>query len=480
MASLTKEQKDFWPFFLFTVHLGHALFFGQLYPQHRYDTDLAAYFIYFRNWLDQSSALYAVNFFPVPKPLPVFLLGPIGNANWAFYLSAVASASLGSLVYLIARKFFSRSVGILFSLVLLLDPMKGILTVESSADLYLSFFFLLALYLSSINRSLLSSVCLLLSALVKPVTLPCALYFLLDPKIEKKKRWICAVLPLLSIPLTLLVHYAVLGGTAGLARFISEFTTLRDVPALMPGQVPAFVLWTQLVKTRFPLTALWGFLGIFLWLVNDRKHLTSPLLLLPLLFLSGYILLSLSNPYTPFFRFFWPIELWFLAFLSYGVVEGMRRFFPTQEVARKGAVCLILFFLLDDSFKYYFNYRDKFALPFEGGMAFVNNSLQIIEQEKKAEETILTSLAFVPPVLWAIKGYDRANIVFSIEESSVRTPALQPDWVVYVPTISANPRTRQWVDRLLIEGGYEARLTNGSSFLFRKKLSEPEEMRASR
>lgn len=480
MTPSTEEQKDFWPFLLFTIHLGHALLFGHLYPHHRYDTDLIAYFIYFRNWFNQSPALYAVNFFPVPKPLPVFLLGPIGNVNWAFYLSAIASASLGSLVYLIARKFFGRTAGLLFSLVLLLDPMKGILTVESSADLYLGLFFLLTIYLSSINHPLLASGSLLLSALVKPVTLPCTLYFLLDSNIEKRQRWICTVLPLLAIPLTLFVHHAVLGGTTSLARFISEFTSLRDIPALTPGQVPSFVLWTQLVKTRFPLTALWGFLGILLWLTSDRRHLTSPLLLLPLLFLFGYIGLSLSNPYTPFFRFFWSIELWFLGFLSYGIVEGMRRLFPNQELARKGAVCLLLFFLLDDSLKYYFSYRNKFALPFEDGMAFVNNSLQVLEQEKKAAETVLTSLAFVPPVLWALNVYGRTDIVFSVEESSVKAPALKPDWIVYVPTISANPRTQQWVDHLLSEGGYQARFTDGSSVLFHRKPLELQEKSADR
>src|SRR5262245_8430574 len=76
-----------------------------------------------------------LQYFPIPKPLPVFVLGPLGNASWAFYCTALSSAFLGTLVYLVARHFFGQVSGLLLSLFLLLDPLKGALTLRSSADL---------------------------------------------------------------------------------------------------------------------------------------------------------------------------------------------------------------------------------------------------------------------------------------------------------------------------------------------------------
>src|SRR5262245_9764920 len=147
-----------------------------------------------------------LQYFPIPKPLPVFVLGPLGNASWAFYCTALSSAFLGTLVYLVARHFFGQVSGLLLSLFLLLDPLKGALTLRSSADLYIALFLFLALYLSVANRLWLSSICLFLSALIKPVTLPCTLYFLVGKKEQKGKQWIWMLLPLLAVPLTLLFY----------------------------------------------------------------------------------------------------------------------------------------------------------------------------------------------------------------------------------------------------------------------------------
>ena len=469
LPRLLGGQKDFWPLILFAVHLGHSFLFAHLYPYHLYDTDLFAYFIYFRNWLAHNPALHTVSFFPLPKPLLVFVLGPLANVSWAFYVSACASALLGSLTYLVARHFFGRASGLLLSTFLLLDPLKSILTLESNADLYLSFLLFLAIYLSTVGRSLLSSACLFLSALVKPVTLPCALYYLLDTGEEKRKKWLCAMLPLLAIPLTLLIDHALLGSAAGLTRFSAEFTALRDTNPLIPGQVLYFVLWTQFVKTRFVLMAPWGFLGILLWLTSDSKRLTSPLLLIPLFFLSGYLILSVFSPYTPFFRFYWPLEIWFLAFITYGIVESARRISSGQDWVRKGATCLLLFFLLDDSLRYYFMYRNGFALPFERGMAFVTTSLQVLKREKKEEETVLTSLAFMPYVMWELKIQERTDLLIVAEEAAAKGQVPRPDWIVYVPQISANPRAQALTDHLIGGEKYEPRLRDGTSVLFHRK-----------
>ena len=465
---LPNERKDLWSLILFGVNLGHACFSVYLYPQHLYETDLIAYFIYFRNWLAQSSALHSLPFFPVPKPLLLFLLGPLADPSLAFVLSAFMSAALGSLLYVLTRNLFGRTVALLFSAFSLLDPLKGTLTVTSSADLYLSFFFFLSIYLATTQRSIGSSLSLLCSALVKPVTLPCVFYFLFAPALEKSRRWYCVLLPLLAIPLIFLTLSSSIGSIENNGRLFREFTTLRDINAIPPEQVLSFVFWTQLVQTRFPLTAVFGFLGLLLWLSTDRQRLTHPFFLFPLAFLGGYLGLSLVSPYMPLFRFFWPIELWFLAFLSYGIVEGMQRFSLGQESVRKAAVCLVLFFLLDDSLHHYFAYRNKFALHFGEGMAFVNESIRVMKREKQVDETVLTSFAFIPWLMWSLQLYDTPKAILALETMAAGTPPLQPDWIVYVPTISANPKALPGVEQLLAEGKYKVRYQQGTSILFHK------------
>jgi hypothetical protein len=467
---LPSERKDLWPLILFGIHLGYAFFCVYLYPQHLYETDLIAYFIYFRNWLAQSFALHSLSFFPVPKPLLLFLLGPLANPFLAFLVSAFVSAGLGSLLYVLTRNLFGRPVALLFSAFSLLDPLKGILTVTSSADLYLSFFLFLSVYFATTQRPFGSSLSLLCSALVKPVTLPCAIYFLFAPGLEKSRRWYYTLLPLLAIPIILLTLYTSVGSVESDGRLFREFTALRDTTAIPPDQVLSFVFWTQLVKTHFPLTAVFGVLGLLLWLSTDRQRLTHPFFLFPLAFLGGYLGLSIVSPYMPLFRFFWPIELWFLAFLSYGIVEGTHRLALGQESVQKAAVCLVLFFLLNDSLQHYFTYRNKFALRFGEGMAFVNESIRVMEREKQADETILTSFTFIPWVMWSLRLYDTPKAVLAVESMTASAQSPQPDWIVYVPTVSANPKTLRGVEQLLTGGRYEVRYQQGTSVLFHKAV----------
>jgi hypothetical protein len=185
-------------------------------------------------------------------------------------------------------------------------------------------------------------------------------------------------------------------------------------------------------------------------------------------FLVGYLTLSITSPYSPFFRFFWPIELWFLAFLVYGIVEGVRRITLGQAVQHKAVMCFLCFFLFDDSLQYYFRYRNNFTLPFEEGMAFVQRSLDILKRERQTDESVMTSLAFVPPVMWTLNSYDRTDTVLSVEEKATKGERVQPDWIIYVPTISANLKTNEWLDEIVRAGHYQLQLQKGTSALLRR------------
>ena len=481
-------HRDIWLLVLFGLHLGHALLFATLYPYHVQDTDLLAYFIYFQNLqnLFDPQMLGPSGRFFVPKPLLCFLLGPLGNAQWAFYVTAVMSAALGSVVYLVGRHFFSRGLGILLSLFLLLDPFKGILTLESSADLYVTLFLFLALYGFAVHRPSVSAVCLLLSALVKPVALPCAAIFFLRPDKRdavdtpdpadpadpndnnKTPMWRWALIPGLAIPLILFSNWLLLGSIFGSAKLLAEFTALRQTAPLPAQDFLHFIFWEHFIQYRFGFSAVFALVGLLLWLSKEKQRLLSPFFLLPLLFLGGYVLIGFISPHTPFLRFYWPLEIWFLAFILYGLLEGTQRIFSSKTILRPCVIALLLLFPLGDAFRHHMTYRNLFVLPFENEMAFVTSAVQVLKHEKQPHETILSPVAFMPYVMWELHIPEWAGPIIPAEEISLQKPGTHPDWIVYVPKISANPQSIRHVKHLIDQGAYELRLSSQTAALLHR------------
>jgi hypothetical protein len=457
-----QRQWDRWIAGLFSLHLAYALLMARWYPNHRFDTDLLAYLVYFRDWLTGSTALFGISYFPHPKPLLVFTLGLLGSVRLAFYCSAIASATLGSLLYVIGRECFGRAVGVLYSLLVLADSSMWVLTLRSSADMYIALFLFVAIYLCAHARWGAASVSLLLAALIKPVTLPCTLYFLAADA-RSKKAWTCAILPFLAIPCTLWANRVLLGSFFGSDSFLSEFATLRDSSPIATGDVLHFAFWTQLVRNEFVSTAPLGFVGLLVWVAQDRRRLTHPLLLMPLLFATGYVMLSIASPYMPFYRFFYALEIWFLGFLAFGIVEIARKLSMGNRTVGLAIAGLLLLFLADDLIVLQLRYRDHFAIPFEKNMAFVSSTPGALAIRPIAGERILVPLAFLPYFMWELDGTKSTFV--TAEHATVNNDTSPPEWVLDVPEIYANPRTREYVAQLVHDGGYHVWRTNGKAAL---------------
>lgn len=468
---VSQTQRDWWLIGLFGLHFAHALVFARVYPQNLFDPDLLAYFIYFRNWLTHQPTLHGVAHVIYPKPLLVFTLGAFGNVHAAFLCSAAASALLGGVVYAVTRDAFGRSVGVITSALLLLDPSKAVLTLRSSADMYITLLLFLAIALAGRQRVLAASWSLLASALVKPVTIPCALYFLATGE-RRRRAWAAAALPLVAIPLTLLANHALLGSALGSGEFLKEFAAIRGGGTVGPGDVIHFVVWTQLIKHRFWLTAPWGFLGLILWLTADRRRLTSPLFVIPLLFVGGYLLLSIPSRYMPFFRFYWPIEIWFLGFIVFGMFECARRL-AQHESMRAVATCILVVLLMSEYVLRQRSYREEFALPFENGMAFVNSSRRVLESGSEAGQRILVPLAFLPYFVWQLHGRTDADHVIAVEQAALDADGAAPDWIVDVPNIYASPKAHEFLAQLIRGREYQVRLTDGHAALLALSHQEP-------
>jgi hypothetical protein len=448
--------RDYWPLALFAAHLGHTLWFGSVYPEVVYDPDLLAYFVYWTNLVTGTTSLHDTPYFTVPKPLLVFLLGPFDNAQAAFTVSAVAAGAFGALVYLITKRLFGRTAGVLCSAVLLLDVDRATLTARASADFFVALFLYASIHLTLTRRYRLSGLAIALAALVKPVALPCAVHLLAVDGDDRRRAWTGAALSLVALPLSLVANHLLLGSPFATQRFFAGFAGMTDGTQMATGELLRFVLWVELAKTIFTATAPFGVLGLIVWIAADRRRLTSPFLLVPLALLAGYVAMSITTPFVAFFRFFWPVQVWFACFVVVGMLETCRRLAPDARRLRLAATAALLFFLFDEQTTRQFKYRTHFAAPFQRAMGFVASTDGLLASARTSGQTILTPLAFFPYLLWTIDDVRKDPSLVRMAEvhASQGAGAPPPDWVIYVPSFFLRAEARAPIEALLASGMY--------------------------
>lgn len=458
-ATPSTAARDRWPYLLAAAHVAHTLWFGSAYPEVVYDPDLVAYFVYFANWLGGVTALHDVPYFTVPKPLLVFLLGPLDSAQAAFAVSALAAGAFGALVYLIARPALGRGVAIVASAMLLVDVDRATLTARASADFFLALFLYAAVLATMRRRFVLSGVAIALAGCVKPVAIPCLVHLLAVEGPDRRRAWRAAAIPLVALPLTLACNHLLVGSAFGTQRLFAGFDAMTDGTHMATGDLLRFVLWVELAKTIFTATAPFGVLGLCVWIARDRSRLTHPFLIVPLALLGGYVALSVTTPFVAFFRFFWPVQVWFSCFIVYGIVEACRAVVPEPRRLRLAVTAALLFFLFDEQMARQLRYRLRFATPFERAMRFVGSTDALLAAERAPGETILTPLAFLPYLVWTIdEARTRPALVRLAEMHDAQGPP--PDFVLYVPQLFLREQTRGWVDALLASGLYRPLLAD--------------------
>ena len=454
--------RDYWPFTLAAAHFLHTLWYASVYPEVVYDPDLLAYFVYFRNWLTGTTSLHDAAYFTVPKPLLVFLLGPLDSALAAFTVSALAAGAFGALVYLITRQAFGRTVAVLCSAVLLLDIDRATLTTRASADFFLTLFVFASIYAVLVRRWALAGIAIALAGLVKPVALPCMLPLLVIEGADRRRAWAGAAIALVALPLTLLSNQALLGSPFGTQRFFAGFASMTDGTQMPTGDLLRFVLWIELAKTIFTVTAPFGVIGLAVWIGRDKRRLTHPFFLAPLALLAGYVLLSVTTPFVAFFRFFWPVQVWFACFVVFGIVETCRCLAPQPRALRLGITAALLFFLFDEQMARQLRYRSHFAAPFQEAMAFVGATDGLLASERTDGQSILTSPALLPYLLWTIDDARRHPSLIRMAEVHQNDGGAPPDWVLYIPQFFLRQDTRESVDALLSSGIYEPVMGSGN------------------
>jgi hypothetical protein len=279
------------------------------------------------------------------------------------------------------------------------------------------------------------------------------------------------MLPLLAIPLTLGANLALLGSPLGAERFFAGFDAMSQGELMPTGELIRFVAWVQLAKHTFAATAPFGIVGLAVWLSDDRHRLTHPLLLVPILLLGGYVGMSMQVPFVPFFRFFWPVQVAFLGFIVFGMLE-VARLFAGRRGLRAAVTITLLFFLSDEMVTRQLEYRRQFADPFEQAMAFVQDAQPTMVHERHAGQSVLTPLAFLPYLLWTLE--DARQVPTLVTAAEHADPTVSPDWILWVPRVMLDRESRERIRRLVTSGAYTPRVVRGdAALLVRRDRGEP-------
>ncbi len=96
-------------------------------------------------------------------------------------------------------------------------------------------------------------------------------------------------------------------------------------------------------------------------------------------------------------------------------------------------------------------------------MAFVSSMRETLASKPLAGERMLVPIAFLPYLMWELK--DNKSMLVTAEHATVNNDTSRPEWILDVPEIYANPKTRDYVAQLVQTGGYQVWLTNGTAAL---------------
>ena len=180
------------------------------------------------------------------------------------------------------------------------------------------------------------------------------------------------------------------------------------------------------------------------------------MLALPILFLVGWILLGVVSPYAPFFRFYWPLQMWFLGFILFGVLHTAAWLAGGERRVAAAIAGVLLVLLAGDHVTAAGGYREHLVLPFEHAMEFLGGTTDTLRRERRPGETVVAPLAFVPYLMLEL-GVRDAGTVYPSGTPTTRPP----DWIVYLP----EPGADDALARLTAEGGYQIRASDGRDAL---------------
>jgi hypothetical protein len=440
------------------VVIAQGLWLAADYPAAHLDADLLSYLAYFRDWRAGEVAAFG---YTVPKVLPVFLLGPLGTPERAFLASLAVSAVGGGLFFALANATFGRVVAVLAAALYVLDPMRLVLTLRSSVDLYTGVALLGAMVALRRPAVLLAGFLVLLAALGKPVAALCGVAVLFAPRVSWPRRIVAAALPALAIPASAWLD-AALEGRPLLAAFAlpdqhERFVAIAQAPARSWNGFVELIVGDWLGRLLFAHTWPLVLIGIGLYAIaslrgrlgdSDRR---AWILLVPALLSAGYVGLAAVHPFVAFTRFFWLPSAVLSLLAAYALVEIARRVPGSGAAGAALAIMLSFTLLLDRVADHRFRERIMLA-PFESHAALAGRAIALIADDRRCPGEALVPLAYLPLAAWRAPDKLHRGELCAVEDWADGRGCARPGCVLFMPAAQTTARARAALARLVASG----------------------------
>ena len=381
------------------------------HPALRLDPDLLSYLTHWRDWRAGVPASFG---YTVPKVLPFLLFGAAGSPEFAQALSILCAAAAGAALVDVSRRSFGIAAGLLVGLFYLLDPLRVVLMLRSSADLLVGVGLILAAWAWSRGHVRAAGLALLVAALAKPMAVPCGLVLLLpQAAVPLRRRCFAAALPVLALGASVWLEGALAG--RGLAAIVTSpvlptqhigFAALaaggaRDGVAalrLIVGEWMGGLLfarsWPLIVAGAVVLAAR-------SWRGEPGARAARVLVVAPILLVATYALLAWHQPIAVYTRFAWPLTvaaavLAALALTACGALLARR---PTIALAvSAGLACLVLLDREQD-----WKWRAPLMVaPWEANAAAVEQGLAEMAAAPGCAAGAVVPLAYLPLARWRL------------------------------------------------------------------------------
>jgi uncharacterized membrane protein len=432
------------------AHLCWATYVGISHPGLGYEPDLVANWLYFQRWLAHGHSLAHLWYFPAPKLLLVFLLGPFADTAGVPLIGASAAALLAGCLVFIVGLAGGTAAGVGMALLLAVDPSWNALVAISSGDMYLAAAVAGAIVAWTVRRERLAALAILLATLVKPLGAAAALPLLLDRAHSLKERIELAVAAALGLVMTLVGYIGVLGSSAEPNRFLTAFTTIlggADPTGAWLYSYLSHSIGSDLLAHGWPL-AMVG-LGALAFSPGARalRQLTAAALSVA----GSFALLAAITHTALAPRFFWLVELTAVALAVSGVFAIVRWLGAVRQGLAYAAAAAALLLVGNDLNTSRQRAVARYSEPFERGFRATVPLLDELRVRLAPDDHVNVPLWMQPVTIWRLGLGANPERVEAAESAAARqlSPSNESGsgttWVLFTPDYYETDAGAKWM-----------------------------------
>lgn len=443
-----------------------------LYPAAYLDADLLSYLAY---WRDLRAGTPVAFGYTVPKLLPMLLFGPLASPRLALVVSIAIASLGGALLYAIARRSFGAGVAVLATLLYVLDPLRGVLTLRSSVDLVVGVAILGAVAALQRRAVLSAAAMILVAALGKPPALACVAILPFVADASRARRVLACLLPLAALPLTAaldaLLHDRPLASVLTAPSLPNQHELfVRVAEARVLGFADTLSLLVRewfggmLFAHTWPLVVL----GVVLYVVrppDGAAEARRPVLVVPLLLAAAYLALAMVQPMIVFTRFFWPLALVLSVFAASATIWLAQRL-PVAPALRVAFAMALVAALLGDRMADQ-RWRERIMLrPFEEHAQLADDAVEAIAHDAACDGAAVVPLAYLPLAAWRAPDKLKRGELCAMEDWAEGRGCAAVRCVLIIPEAPTTVRARQAMADF-VAGGFVVEVGNETGALVR-------------